>query len=114
MRKLTTKQRGYGNRWRRLSEQARRAQPWCSICGATEDLTLDHLDERDDPTAYRSSALARLRVLCRSCNSRRQARRNAARGIGGWRRSGAKREGRSGSEARRARGVLSDDDGPVF
>lgn len=113
-RKLTTKQRGYGNRWRRLSEQVRRASPVCSECGATTDLTLDHLDERDDPTAYRSTALSRLRVLCRPCNSRRQAIRNAARGVGGYGARRRKTEGRMSADARREGGVLADDGGPSF
>ena len=44
----------YGGKWRALSRQARKAQPWCSICGATTDLTLDHQHGR---------------VECKSCNS---------------------------------------------
>lgn len=33
----------YNHAWRRASQEARRRQPWCSVCGATEDLTADHL-----------------------------------------------------------------------
>ncbi|WP_376740516.1 HNH endonuclease signature motif containing protein [Gordonia paraffinivorans] len=43
-------------------------QPFCSTCGAREDLTVDHkipLTERPD-LAY---DLDNLDVLCRSCNS---------------------------------------------
>jgi 5-methylcytosine-specific restriction enzyme A len=34
--------RGYGAQWDRLSKRARRMQPWCSTCGATEGLQADH------------------------------------------------------------------------
>ena len=37
--------RGYDRRWRVLSERARKLQPWCSDCGATEDLQADHSPE---------------------------------------------------------------------
>ena len=47
--------------WRRLSKAAREAQPWCSFCGKTEDLTLDHVEAGKDTGGYL--------VLCRSCNS---------------------------------------------
>lgn len=33
----------YNYAWRKASLEARRRQPWCSVCGATEDLTGDHL-----------------------------------------------------------------------
>lgn len=44
----------YAGAWDRVSRQARRAQPWCSVCGATEKLSLDH---------------ERGQVECVSCNS---------------------------------------------
>lgn len=34
--------RGYDSQHDKLSKRARRLQPWCSGCGATEDLQLDH------------------------------------------------------------------------
>lgn len=34
--------RGYDAQHDKLSKRARRLQPWCSSCGATEDLQLDH------------------------------------------------------------------------
>lgn len=73
----STKARGYGTTWRKLSERARRAQPWCSDCGTTSDLTTDHT-----PEAWRrvelglAIRLADVDVVCRPCN----ARRGAARG----------------------------------
>lgn len=63
-RSKTTTQRGYDSRWRRLSERARRLQPWCSDCNTTEDLTTDHL-------RWPARTLDDVDVVCRSCNSRR-------------------------------------------
>jgi 5-methylcytosine-specific restriction endonuclease McrA len=45
-------------------------QPWCSLCGAADDLTADHVV----PLAVGGDPLGRLRVLCRRCNSGRGAR----------------------------------------
>ncbi len=61
---LTRTERGYDNRWARLSARARRLQPWCSDCGAVEDLTGDHL-------RWPARTLADVDVVCRSCNSAR-------------------------------------------
>jgi 5-methylcytosine-specific restriction endonuclease McrA len=59
--------------WRRASKQARIEQPFCSSCGATGDLTADHVvpiakggDHVPDP--------AMIVVLCRRCNGRKGAR----------------------------------------
>lgn len=64
----TRTQRGYDHYWRELSKQMRAAQPWCSKCGSTKDLTLDHIT----PLAQggindQSNAM----VLCRRCNSQK-------------------------------------------
>ena len=50
----------YDTAHRRQSKAARKAQPWCSLCGITADLTWDHEHRQ---------------VECRSCNSshRREA-----------------------------------------
>lgn len=53
----------YKREWRKLSQQARRAQPWCSACGATADLTADHVRAR--------SLDEGVEVLCRSCNTKK-------------------------------------------
>lgn len=45
----------YAGQWRATSKRARKAQPWCSICGTPFDLTLDHEHGQ---------------VECRTCNSR--------------------------------------------
>lgn len=65
---LNSTQRGYDNRWRRLSERARQLQPWCSDCGTTDDLTGDHL-------RWPARTLRDVDVVCRACNSRRGALR---------------------------------------
>jgi 5-methylcytosine-specific restriction enzyme A len=70
MRKPPTTQRGYGADWQRLSTLARSRQPWCSICGATQDLTTDH---RNPATrGMRGVTLADVQVLCRRCNGSKQ------------------------------------------
>lgn len=63
-----TAARGYGSQWQALSRQARDAQPWCSDCETTDDLTVDHL-------RWPAVTLNDVEVVCRSCNSRRGARR---------------------------------------
>ena len=58
--------------WRKLSERARRIQPFCSDCNGTNDLTTDHTPEAWE--RYERGKPIRLRdvdVLCRSCNSER-------------------------------------------
>lgn len=56
--------------WDRLSKRARRAQPWCSECGSTDDLTADHVVPLADggPMLPGPAGVA---VLCRSCNARK-------------------------------------------
>ena len=64
--------RGYDTTWRKLSERARRIQPWCSDCGTTDDLTTDHSPEawaRKD--AGKAIRLRDVDVCCRGCNARR-------------------------------------------
>lgn len=65
----STAQRGYGARHQRDAKAAIAAQPWCSWCGATEDLCGDHIDNEHPELGYM--------VLCRSCNSKK---RNGATG----------------------------------
>lgn len=68
----TREQRGYDKAWRRLSERARKLQPFCLDCGATTDLTTDH-----SPEAWRRRArglsvrLVDVDVVCQACNNRR-------------------------------------------
>lgn len=61
-----TTQRGYGWDHQQRARATIAAQPWCSECGSTDDLTADHV------VPLRSGArLSPLRVVCRSCNSGR-------------------------------------------
>ena len=68
-----TKFRSNPTRWKKLSARLRRMQPWCSSCGASDDLTVDHIipySERPD-LAY---DITNLDVLCRRCNSAKSTR----------------------------------------
>ena len=69
--------RGYDARWARLSRKARRLQPFCSDCGSTQDLQLDHTEEtwwrylNGKPIGLEHTG----GVVCHSCNvARGQAR----------------------------------------
>lgn len=74
---LTRQERGYDSKWDRLSRKARRLQPFCTDCGATDDLQADH-----SPEAWRRHAARkpiRLRdidVVCGPCNRTRGAARS--------------------------------------
>ena len=71
--------RGYNNAWTRLSKRARRLQPFCTSCGATEDLQADH-----SPEAWARKAaglpirLQDIDVVCGTCNRSRGAARGYA------------------------------------
>lgn len=54
----------YGGHWQRYSRAKRKAHPWCSSCGSTSDLTVDHPSDA---------------VLCRPCHGKLEASRRAAR-----------------------------------
>lgn len=73
---LGTTERGYDTAWRKLSERARRMQPWCLDCGATENLTTDHSAEawarKHDGLTIR---LCDVDVLCSDCNTARGSSR---------------------------------------
>lgn len=62
--KLSRRERGYDEAWTKLSKRARELQPWCSACGATDDLTGDHL-------RWPARTLKDVDVLCRSCNAKK-------------------------------------------
>ena len=71
-RTKTTHERGYTERWNRLSRKARALQPFCSDCGTMDDLTADHTEQAWQ--RFDAGKLIRLRdidVVCRSCNSAR-------------------------------------------
>ncbi|WP_051406780.1 HNH endonuclease [Nocardia sp. CNY236] len=70
-----------GARWKRLSRRLRQIQPWCTSCGATDELTVDHIEPvcaRPD-LAYE---LGNLQVLCKRCNSRKGTRGIAPARVG--------------------------------
>lgn len=75
-RKTNASARGYDTAWRKLSERARRLQPFCTDCGSTEDLQTDH-----SPQAWQRKAeghairLADVEVVCGPCNRTRGAAR---------------------------------------
>ena len=78
-RRKPTRVRGYGTTWRKLSERARRLQPWCSDCGARADLQCDHSPEAwEAHDEGRTITLDLVDVVCGPCNRRR----GAARGDG--------------------------------
>jgi 5-methylcytosine-specific restriction endonuclease McrA len=57
--------------WDRLSARLRRQQPWCEGCGSTENLTADHKVPISIAPELALEPL-NVRVLCRSCNSRKK------------------------------------------
>lgn len=74
--KLAPAKRGYDHRWAKLSHQARQLQPFCTDCGRTDTLTLDH-----SPSAWTKVAAGKaltmrdaynglLIVRCQACNNK--------------------------------------------
>lgn len=70
--RASARARGYTTSWDKLSRRARRLQPFCSDCGATDNLSTDH-----SPEAWRRHEqglpirLADTDVVCIPCNNRR-------------------------------------------
>lgn len=58
-------------RWKNLSKKIRRASPFCEWCGAVDGLQADHIIPQSvaPELAY---AEPNIRVLCATCNNRRQ------------------------------------------
>ncbi len=71
--------RGYDSRWDELSRRARKLQPFCSDCGATENLQADHSPEAwTRRAAGKAIRLKDIDVVCGPCNTERgQARPDA-------------------------------------
>ncbi|MBN7452622.1 HNH endonuclease [Mycobacteroides abscessus] len=65
-------QAAYDPHWRKLSQRARKLQPWCLDCGAVDDLTADHIIPKSVAPELVHVA-ANVAVRCRPCNSRRGA-----------------------------------------
>lgn len=57
-------------RWKALSAKARRLQGWCTWCGATTDLTTDHIIPFSICPAL-AHCIDNCQVLCRTCNGKR-------------------------------------------
>lgn len=76
--------RGYDWQWTQLSRRARRLQPFCLDCGATQDLQTDHT-----PEAWARKAaglpvrLQDIDVVCGPCNRARGAARGHSATRGG-------------------------------
>jgi 5-methylcytosine-specific restriction protein A len=66
---LSGSARGYDYAWTKTAKAAILAQPWCSYCGSQSDLTGDHIVPKSKGG---SNEPANVRVLCRSCNSRKK------------------------------------------
>lgn len=78
--------RGYNSAWRRLSERARKLQPFCSDCGATDDLQADHSPEAWDRVEQGLPLrLKDIDVVCQRCNIDRGAARGEHSVISGRR-----------------------------
>ena len=72
-------ERGYDHAWRKLSERARRLQPFCSDCGSTEDLQTDHTPQAwARQAAGKAIRLKDVAVVCGPCNRARGAARPGA------------------------------------
>jgi 5-methylcytosine-specific restriction endonuclease McrA len=71
MTRPSAHRRGYTRSWNAIVAEAIARQPWCNLCGATEDLDGDH--EIPLSRGGRSNE-ANVQVLCRSCNSAKRDR----------------------------------------
>lgn len=68
-RRGTASQRGYVADWRKLRAELLAEHPFCAWCGATKNLSVDHIVPRAQGGADDRS---NLRVLCFRCNTRRR------------------------------------------
>lgn len=74
--RLTAEARGYDTAWRTLSRRARRLQPFCTDCGSTERLSVDHSEQAwQRKAAGKVIRLQDVTVLCGGCNTRRGSSR---------------------------------------
>lgn len=82
--KPTAVARGYDAAWTRLSCKARALQPFCSDCGATDDLQADHTPEAwARKAAGKPIRLRDVDVVCGPCNRARGAARGDTATRGG-------------------------------
>jgi 5-methylcytosine-specific restriction endonuclease McrA len=59
----------YDYQWQKVRAEAIRLQPYCSFCGTGNDLTGDHIVPLKEGG---TNDIDNVRVLCRSCNTRRE------------------------------------------
>jgi 5-methylcytosine-specific restriction endonuclease McrA len=59
----------YDYQWQKVRAEAIRLQPYCLFCGTDKDLTGDHIIPLKEGG---TNVLDNVRVLCRSCNTRRE------------------------------------------
>lgn len=77
--KPSARARGYDANWDKLSARARRLQPFCTDCGSTRDLQLDHTpDAWARKAAGKSIRLRDVAVCCADCNRARGAARGGS------------------------------------
>jgi hypothetical protein len=77
--KAAASKRGYDWQWTKLSQRARRLQPWCEDCGAVDDLQADHKPSAwERKAAGKTIRLQDIAVRCGNCNRRRGAARGTA------------------------------------
>lgn len=80
--------RGYDHAWRKVSEKARKLQPFCTDCGAsgaTNDLQTDHSPEAwARKLAGKPIRLVDVDVVCGPCNRNRGAARGKLESSGGY------------------------------
>jgi 5-methylcytosine-specific restriction endonuclease McrA len=69
-RKPPRRLRGYTEHWYRMVKLAIHEQPWCTTCGATTDLTGDHIIPLSKGG---TNVPSNIMVLCRRCNSSKGA-----------------------------------------
>lgn len=55
------------SKWKKFSKKLRKLSPFCEQCGATEDLTVDHIVRVTDRPEWTYEP-DNCRVLCRRCN----------------------------------------------
>ncbi|MBV5244185.1 hypothetical protein KUF57_11625 [Mycolicibacterium sp. PAM1] len=80
--KSSPRQRGYDSAWDRLAKRAKKLQPWCEDCGATEDLQCDHSPEAwQRHYAGKPIRLKDVSVCCGPCNRARGAARPTPVGV---------------------------------
>ena len=72
--KQTTKQRGYGHDWRKLSERIRKEKPLCEDClekGKTKPATEVHHIKPISQAPHLRLAYSNLKALCSDCHDAR-------------------------------------------